>query len=377
MIEASHRAAPAIVGGVRKSERERELERAIRGTAAVMRTTGHTIALELDGRVRGLLRGACGARRDRVMFAPITHRQWLAMEGYDEINARVKRGYELSATWSKNPGTFAGANRYADYWPVAGVPGAGDYAGTANTFRRLDADSLGALDVRSKRPGAGETRHIYAVYRGALQTTNMGVFMMPYDRAGTYEGVSISTSLANMDNTTKAARHVGSGDEGLQVMITASAALGATASNLSAMAIVDNLGNANNIAAGYTLPWYASAAAGSTTAMAPIVCPHDNVNGYSIAPWIPTPPGIDGVREVTSITSSANNTGTLSVALIRPLMAVWYSYGQIAQLMESPRGGWQMPRIYDDACVNAMHISFHNNGNNAMNSLAQIRMVHG
>lgn len=334
------------------------------------------VAVFMGPRVVGLVRGRSGSRDVRVKR--ITHRQWCGFDGYDDLDAALRGGALVRADWRKDISSgWTRANVWGDYWPVAGVPGAGDYSGTANTARQFDKDTPGAIEIRTKSPTGGETRHLAGhslANVSASKTTAQ--FMWLYDRVLSYDGCSVSTTLTTLTNTLTAQRYAGTGDLGNKILVTSSTTLGATPSDLSSMTVTDNAGNtAVSLAPGYTLPWRTSSPGGSTTAPASVCLPHDNTNITSIAPFLPLPAGVSGVRAVEAFTSTANNTGTVCIALVQPLAWIWQPVNQTVIHIDTARATFQMPRIFDDACLNMLHLGGHASSA-TVNDVGHLRIAH-
>lgn len=334
------------------------------------------VGVFMGQRVVGLVRGRSGSRD--VHVRRITHRQWCGFDGYDDLNAALRNGAVVRTEWRKDISAgWTRANVWGDYWPVAGSPVQGDYGGTANTARQFSQTTTGAMTIRSKTPAGGETRHFVGatMCNGAVVGTT-AQFMWLYDRVLSYDGCSISPVLTTLTNTLTAQRYAGSGEIGNKILVTCSAALGAVASNLSSMTVTDNAGNtAVSLAPGYTLPWWTSAPAGSTTAPAPVCLPHDNVNAFTIAPFLPLPAGVSGVRAVEAFTSSVINTGTVCIALVQPLAWIWQPVNQTVIQLDTPRATFQMPRIFDTACLNMLHLGGHGSAA-TVNNVGHLRIAH-
>lgn len=356
--------APAIHTLSKSRFHPSAMDDAIARAARGMRGTESTIGVYLDERVIGMVRGKSAS--SDVRFAPVTERQWCGFNTYDDMEAAMNNGKLLRSVVCKNAAGWSTANVWADYWSC-GPREVGGYTGSANTAKPLDKDTPGAHDIRLKTPGAGETRHLTGVYMANFNIGGgaavCGNELWWYDRTLTYPGCSITTVTTTLTNTLPAARHIAAGQDGLQILVTAEVALGAVASNLSSVVITDNAGNtAVSLTPGYTMPWYTSAPATSFTVPAPVAAPHDNVNTQTIAAWLPLPPGVRGARKIESFASSVINTGTVSFSLIKPIACMALAGIRIGHTLEFPKSGFQLPRIYDDACISCLGLSFFNNG---------------
>lgn len=334
------------------------------------------VGVFMGQRVVGLVKGRSGSRD--VHVRRITHRQWCGFDGYDDLNAALRGGAVVRAGWRKDISAgWTRPNVWGDYWPVAGVPVAGDYSGTANTARQFTEATPGAMVIREKTPDGGATRHLVgSTMANVSNSGSTAQFMWLYDRVLSYDGCSVSTTLTTLTNTLTAQRYAGTGELGNKILVTSSVTLGATPSDLSSMTVTDNAGNtAVALAPGYTLSWRTSSPAGSTTAPASVCLPHDNTNITTIAPFLPLPAGVSGVRAVEAFTSSANNTGTVCIALVQPLAWIWQPLNQTSVYLDTARATFQMPRIYDTACLNMLHLGGHASSA-TVNDVGHLRIAH-
>lgn len=330
-----------------------------------------SMAVLHEGEVIGLVRG--DSLGISSTFSPITHRQWCGFNTYNDLNNAAKNGKLTRVYFQKDSSGWTLGTIWGDTWPLAGNPGAGTYAGAANTARQFDNTTAGGLWTRATTPAASETKHIVEWY---LSHTNPSAItirnVIVYDRVLTYDGASITTTLTTLTNTLPALRYIAAGQDGLLIAITCSAALGAVASNLSALHFTDQNGNgAVSLAPSYTLPFFTSCAAPTTTDPARICVPW-NSGGSTHTPFLPFPGGVTGVRKVEDFTSSAINTGTICVGLYKPV-AVMYGRDNITVQTSLARSMFALERVFDDACLAFM---VNEANTNSVMMQGEIRMVH-
>lgn len=321
----------------------------------------------------GLVQGRRESREVRVRR--ISNEMWLGFDSYNAINDAIRNGACISSPWVKDGSTYSRANVWGDWWGTGTNPPAGSVNGLLNTARRFDNTSVGAIELRLKAPSSG-TRHLVGRTL-CCPTTGTGVpeLMWLYDRVLAYDNCSISTLTTTLNNTLTALRYVGAGDTGLKPCFTVTTGLGGIASNLTSFVYTDNAGNAAQTAVpGYTMPWYTGGPAGSATALAPVAVPHDTVNTITISPFIPLLAGDSGVRLVETFISSAVNTGNVTLALVKPLAFMWSVSGGSVNHLDHPRMTFQLPRIFDTACLSVLGLS---SRSNTVTYNATIRIAHG
>jgi hypothetical protein len=74
-------------------------------------------------------------------------------------------------------------------------------------------------------------------------------------------------------------------------------------------------------------------------------------NLLASGPFLTLAPGDTGVRSITDYTSSANNTGTVCMALVRPLGWVFGTTSNIVYRVDMGRDLMTLDRLYDGACL--------------------------
>lgn len=316
-----------------------------------------------DGRVIGAVRGSWNGESAR--FVPMTHKQWCSITSYTNLDISAKGGQEVKAYFFKSMSSGPFNECWSDAWPCGGIPAAGLYSGTANTLRQFDNTTTGGLYISGLTPGSGQTRSIIGWF-GSVTGTSVVNSVILYDRVATYDNGSISASLQSMTNTLAPARYVSSGNEGLLISPTVqtTTALGATASNLSQLLFTDQQGNPS-VAIDTTLglAWKASAAAATATFPSVVACPSLTGQSTSNFPWLPLAANCSGVRQITSYTSSAANTGPVCFALLHPVATMWFQTG-VDFRQELSRATFALEPIFSNACLSMLVYTLTGNAEN-------------
>jgi len=316
---------------------------AARGLADVIPVTSP------DGFVLGLVGGSRGLNHTR--FRSITHRQWCGFTSYADLQQEIARGKFYEVFFRKDGSGVTTANRWNDLWPCGGIPTSGTYSGT-DTLRQFDASSTGAPYL--PLAGAGETRHLIGVQAtidsGSTSTNTQAIL---YDRVASYDGGAISNATRTMTNTLSAQRYVSAGQSGLQIMVTCQSAAGVTASALSSMNYTDNDGNAASVPVTDAPDWLPSAPSPTATVPAVVMLPHNATASITWGPFMPLAAGDTGVRSITDYLSTATNTATVSMALVKPLGLV-FSAGLSTQRVDFSQSLFGLERLYDGACLSAV-----------------------
>lgn len=323
-------------------------------TLHAVRGMDHIVPVLCDDQVVAIAKGDA-RNRDLVTWKPITHRQWCGWNTYQELIAAIAAGKIYRTLIHKEPSSFTTSDRWADLWPVGGLPPPGDYSGTADTARQFTNATTGAFMIGTQVSPA--TKHVVGWEVGLDSgTVNTNVMGWLYDRVLTYDGAIISNAVRTMDNTLAAQRWIDAGMPGLFIMptITTASALGATASNLTQLTYVNQAGTPTQvIPTTSTLAWQANAAAASTSEAAQVVCPHDAGGNISYSPFLPLAAGDSGVWSIVNYQSSANNTGNVCFVLAKPIVPIFSRALGTYQKIDFSHAMLTMSRIYDDSCINA------------------------
>lgn len=344
----------------------------MRHAARIATGVASTQAVYDGDRIIGLVRGESGSKR--VLARRCTERMWCGFSTEEAMNDAMKNGQYVAVPWHKDTSGWNKVNIWADTFPCQGVPSAGSYGGSVGIARAYDNTTPGGLELKGKTPGAGQTRHFAKATRVDLASSDKAVWLEIVDRTIGYNSQNIGTLATTMTNTVTASRHISAGEDALQIMCTITSALGATTSAISAVNIVDHAGASVALAPGYTMNYYTSGPAGSTTVPAPIAAPHETTNTETMAPFLPMPAGSNGARRIVDFASTVINTGLISIDLVKPIAAIWISTSQLVQILETGRFTYQLPRIYNDACLSILMLSA---TNAVADMLAEFGFPHG
>ena len=122
----------------------------------------------------------------------------------------------------------------------------------------------------------------------------------------------------------------------------------------------------------YTVAWATSFGPGSTTSGAEVILGRQGSQTFS--PWINLAANVSGVRQLTTAISSAINTGTVHWVLLHPIVPLQIR-GNLIQDQQLARAGFNLERVYNDACLSLMINGVNSNASNFPGGY--IRMAHG
>lgn len=282
--------------------------------------------------------------RDRGLIAEF----YLSPASYDALWAAAAAGKQWPLKYVKTATTNPVAGQYMDLWPVGGDPTSGTYPGAAFTASQKSDTTTGALyhggDVST------DTKHLLtAVAAYSAGATPPTLYL--YDRVLTYEACTFNASVNQaMTNGVAAQRYIGAGEGGLKIMWTCQTVYGATAANLTQLQYTDNDGNAlQSMPTTITATIIVSVAAPTSTLGARVACPASGTTPYG--PYLFMAAGDSGARLVANYTTSAANTGTTCVVLLRQLAVFPMVLAGKAEDFDLTRGIQNLPRILDGACL--------------------------
>lgn len=269
--------------------------------------------------------------------------------GYYDVKASFNAGRSFQAVYNINGSAGANANRWSDLWPCQLAQGAANaYSGTASTARQFTDVSSGAI------PHGGNVTPAVKVLAGyhllSTGSSTPGCAFMLYDRVLSYDENPITATLTTMTNTLTAQRWVGSGLPALRICMTAGKTVtGATVSDLSSLIYANDA-----IVGSRTMPTtrtiiIAGTSTPSATQPADLIA-FDTSNG-EYGPFLPLQATDIGVSSITSYQCTANNTGTITFVLMRPLCIMVAQPTGIASLIDGVTERFLMRRIYDGACL--------------------------
>lgn len=291
----------------------------------------------------------CDVMKQRITFyRKPAGMSFAGISTYDDIIALLGAGRKAQGIWSKGHTTAPVANNWMDMWPVGGAPAAGAYGGTALTAKQFSDTTTGSLYM------GGNVNPTFLKYvLGGWAFASAGTpSLMIYDRVLTYETCSFSASVQSFVNTLTPQRYVSAGQSGLKVLVTNQALLGSTAANITALQYTDQDGNAlQSMPTTRTVSVIISAAAPTTTLGARVVAAADSGGTTVWSEFLPLANGDSGVRQLTTFTCSAANTGTLCFVLMRPLFFIPTGTAGIASMVDGVFQLANLEQIYDGACL--------------------------
>jgi hypothetical protein len=269
-----------------------------------------------------------------------------AWSSYSDIvnSFAVGQEYPGGQAVSKTIGATTGV--WYDLWSATGPP-TGTYAGAANTSVAFTDTTTGAM--RHGENVSPSTKCLTSTWFTSSNTQiTLGLLA---DRVLTYEACTISTALQNMTNSVAPPRYNGAG---VQIVVTAQTATGATASQIS------NLSYTNQSGASKTVPsavdYIASLPAAGVNG-ARVAAPAISGGGGTSSLFLPLAAGDSGVRTITSFTSSANNTGTICYALVKPLAWLLTLLNTVVGQTDQVIQFTSLPIITDGACLQLFALS--------------------
>ena len=275
---------------------------------------------------------------------------------YDALlNAITVNGTRYSAVWSKGHTTAPSvALNWYDMWPVAGVPAAGTYAGSASASLQLTDASTGSLSHFGNVYTA--TKHLISI-SGMFTAGATPPTLVLYDRPVHYGQVPFNAVALNtftQTNTPTSTRYSTNSDSGCKIMICVQTLFGATASQITTLGYTNQAGTASQVApcSATTTNVIVSAAAPTATLGARVVSPCSTAAGTQVmGPYMPLATGDVGVQLIKNMTTSAANTGTMTFAMVRPLAILpLATLGAVSEkdLVMMVAG---MERVFDGACL--------------------------
>jgi hypothetical protein len=273
-----------------------------------------------------------------------------ATSGYtsqDDMIAQMAAGKQLDTwMWKRVPSIGATPN-WIDLWPCAGDPIAGAYNGAAYTSVAHTDTEDGALWIGGNVSPSTKMLLTASMFPNRIGGSSTSAPAIVYDRVLTYEACSFNANVQqSMTNSVAAPRYNGVGQPGMKIFVCAQTATGATASNLTQLAYVNQSGSAASIPASSQQAIAVSQAAAGSGNYARCV-----LQTYS-EPFLYLATGDGGARSITSFTTSAANTGTLCFVLAYPLCII-PNFGDVIALSKSVDID-AYPQVYDGACLSML-----------------------
>lgn len=291
--------------------------------------------LYVDGEPLGYLRS--DHTRD-VWFSPVT--------GINDIIVALEADQSCRRNWCKQVGSLSPPTlKWTDLWCVGGKPQAGTYTGTAKTSKGFADTDPGGL-----AHGGNVSPKQKFIKEGWINSFGGPGLIWAYDRVLAYESCTPVNGVLTMIQSATAARYNGSGLPGLMVMPTVQTVL-ATGPAMTAMSYVDQGGTTSSapLSTTYVLDTHVSTQTNLIGSGLALV----TTNNHAV-PFVPLAPGDTGARSIVSFTCNAADTGSVCMALVRPLVLLANTGAQIPAAYDYVH---QMPCL-DDVVHDGAHISF-------------------
>ncbi len=328
--------------------------RAARGTQEV---TPVFFGKRVVGTVYGELDG-------RVHVSPRDLRNLMGFPGgYAEIVAAMRAGKQATGVFYLNGNNGFPQDRWGDLWPIQAGTAALGYTGTAKTARQFDSTTVGAF----YHGGDVSPATKYAVSMSLGMSVTSGWMLWLYDRVLSYDECTITNATQTMTNTLTAQRWVGTGLPGLRFAPTMSLTdLGATVGAWNTVTYTNEASvgtRTSPFGVTWSYPVNQNAPSGATGVVSACTC-YDATNFFDLGPFLPLQTSDIGMASMTDFKFTANNTGTICYAGIRPLaMIVGPPLGS-TKIVNFARDQLLLPRIYDGACLGFLVYSADNTGVN-------------
>ena len=281
----------------------------------------------------------------------------------DAINKCSILGYRWAQTYWKSHDAGVIDNWY-DLWGLDGNPPAGNWSGSANTFRQFVGTTAGAMWT-----GGNVSPLVKYVVRASVMACEESVnSVILYDRVGSYDACTMSASTQTMTNTLAATRYISTffdanraqqNQPGLQIFVEADSVHNSTAANLTGLTYTNQAGTTGqSVVTTPTLSKIVSLAAPTNELGARNVIAAPGLTTVGRAdPYLPLAAGDIGARKIEGFTWSAAPTGTCSFVLQFPIALM--PDVTIAGMVHDHEfvSGIDVvnKRIYDDACLSYLY----------------------
>lgn len=289
---------------------------------------------------------------------------WCGYTGIDDVISSMIRDGKFLNRWFHKAFTATAGALWSDFWCVGGYPQAGVFAGAAKTAVQFNNSVAGGIWVGGNV--SPDTKHFFAatvLSHGA----NGPVMFLLYDRVIAYEACTLVNASQNMTNTLPAQRYISTGQSGMRMMVTVQTTLGGAA-NLTAVSYTDNAGTAGQaVPTGLTMSFDTTPTTPSTNlpaASCVIIATQNTL-------FLPLKSGTSGARSVESYTCSAAQTGTFTLALVRPIAYLPTPVDNVAAPYDMARQLVCLERLFDGC-----HLSFAVNigGNTDMGMMGNLSL---
>jgi hypothetical protein len=261
-------------------------------------------------------------------------------------NAKFGRTY-----FAKPATTTSVANNWFDLWPVGGNPAAGAINNTAFTATNVSDASTGALNKRGNV--STDQMHLLSFWAVASANTMM---LTLYDRVLIYDLNTFNASANKVLTNTNTAARYASGAPGLLCFICVNGTTGATAANLTQLRYTNQAGTTlQTMPTTPTVTFIPSATTSSATLGARIIIPSNSGATVTWGPYVPMASGDSGMRLVNDFTTSAADTGSFSIVLMKPLADLVLPNAGIASQIDRVFQISELERVFDGAGLSLLN----------------------
>jgi hypothetical protein len=284
--------------------------------------------------------------RDDLLDLTIQPKLWAGWGDYNALINDITTNGKFGRTYFAKPHTSAGvANNWYDLWPVGGNPASGSIANTAFTATNVTDATTGTINKR----GNVSTDVMRLLSFQAVAHANTQIITL-YDRVLIYDLNTFNAASNKVLTNTNTAARYNTGAPGLLCFICVCATTGATAANLTQFRYTDQAGNTlHSMPTSPTVTFVPSATTSSATLGARIIIPIVSGQTVTWGPYVPLANGDSGMRLVNDFTTSAANTGSFCIILMKPLADIVLPNAGIASQVDRVFQISELERIFDGA----------------------------
>ncbi len=230
-------------------------------------------------------------------------------------------------------GSLAVNGSWASLWNVGSYPSAGGAATNIPTGSAPTNATNGSF--KQSNPSGSNTLHLTTAFASASAAPNT---LLLYDRLWHGGAVFHSGTAAQTVNGSPT-RHTGSASAGNLAFLEVTAALGATAQNIT-MTYVDNSGNSAEAAAALAI-----VASSAVTRI-----PH-------VPYFIPLNTGDTGIQRITQLQfSAANSAGVSNIVICHPLAFIPCPAANQMSVVDGINSAFNLVQIQNNACISLLEI---------------------
>jgi hypothetical protein len=269
----------------------------------------------------------------------------MSINSLDQLIAALSAGQKARYDWNKITGAAAyAAGRWYDTSPLAGLPVANSFPGTALTWTPCSEATGNGTDIFGIPHGGDVStliKHLLNMAGWSTAATGVPATLMLVDMLGYYPGINMNLGTAQTLLGTPSGR-IGTG-AGVRAFLEARATTGATAHNIG-YTYTDQDGNG------------AQANPVTVAATASAIVPHILHSGQAAnnyGPFLPLRGGDTGMRKVDTVTLSAasGTASTAALVLCRPLATLTLSVLGLMTEKDLLNQIPSLPKIEDGACL--------------------------